>query len=77
MVITLVPLLLLVLWFVFTWLMVAIPIMGPLVAWFGFAILIAIGIFLFIMWIMGMVQALRGDQKPMAIVGGWAAKLPF
>jgi len=76
-VINLVPLLGLVLWFLFTWLVVAIPIMGPLVAWFAFALFIVVAIFLIIMWIIGMVRALRGQQKPLAIVGGWAAKLPF
>ena len=76
-VINLIPLLLLVLWFVATWLLVAIPIMGPLLAWFAFAILIAASIVLIILWIAGMFRALRGDEKPLAIVGGWAAKLPF
>jgi hypothetical protein len=55
----------------------AIPLMGPLLAWFAFAIYIAIGIFILITWFSGMVRALRGNQKPLAIVGGWAAKLPF
>ena len=76
-VITLAPLILLVLWFLLTWLVFSIPIMGPLLAWFAFAILIAAGIFLIVLWIMGMIHALRGKQKPLAIVGGWAAKLPF
>ena len=77
MVINLILFVFLLLWFVLTWLVLAIPLMGPLVAWFGFAIYIAIGIFLLVIWILGMVRALRGDQKPLAIVGGWAAKLPF
>ena len=77
MVLNLVPILGIVLWFVLTWLLVAIPIMGPLVAWFAFALFIVLGIFIVIMWIMGMIRALRGQQKPLAIVGGWAAKLPF
>ena len=77
MVINLVPLLALVLWFVLTWLLIAIPIMGPLTAWFAFAIVITILFFLIALWITGMIRALRGEQKPLAIVGGWAAKLPF
>ena len=75
--ITLVPLLALVLWFVLTWLLLAIPIMGPMTAWFAFAVVLAVGIFLIALWFAGMIRALRGDQKPLAIVGGWAAKLPF
>jgi uncharacterized membrane protein len=77
MVINLAPLLLLVVWFVFSWVMFLIPIMGPLLAWFAFALIIVVGIFLIIMWILGMIRALRGEQKLLAIVGGWAAKLPF
>ena len=59
------------------WLLVGIPLMGPLVAWFAFALVITVWIFFAILWLMGMVRALRGVQKPLAIVGGWAAKLPF
>jgi uncharacterized membrane protein len=77
MVINLVPIVGVVLWFVLTWFVVAIPIMGPLVAWFAFALFIAVGILMIVMWIMGMIRALRGEQKPLSIVGGWAAKLPF
>ena len=77
MVINIAPILGIVLWFVLTWLVVAIPIMGPLFAWFAFALFIVVAIFLIIMWIIGMVRALRGIHKPLAIVGGWAAKLPF
>ena len=76
-VINLIPLLLLVLWFILSWLVFAIPLMGPLLAWFAFAIYLAIGIGLIFLWLMGMVRALRGNQKSLAIVGGWAAKLPF
>ena len=77
MVINLALILGLVLWFVLTWLLVAIPIMGPLVAWFAFALFIVVAIFIGIVWIIGMVRALSGQQKPLEIVGGWAAKLPF
>jgi uncharacterized membrane protein len=76
-VINLVPILGIILWFVFSWLVLAIPIMGPLLAWFAFALFIVVGIFLIIMWMVGMIRALRGEKKPLAIVGGWAAKLPF
>ena len=76
-VITLVPVLSLILWFVVTWPLLAIPVIGSMVAWFAFALVMADLIFLLVLWIMGMARALRGEQKPLAIVGGWAAKLPF
>jgi uncharacterized membrane protein len=77
MVITLMPLIGLVFWFVLAWVAFVIPTFGSLLAWFGFAILIAVGIFLVILWFMGMIRALRGDEKPLAVVGNWAARLPF
>ena len=67
----------LVIWFVLTWLLIAIPIMGPLVAWFAFALVIVIYFYLAIIWLVGLLRAIRGNQKPLAIVGGWAQKLPF
>ena len=67
----------LVIWFVLTWLLVGIPLMGPMVAWFAFALVITIWITFAVLWFIGMVRALSGNQKPLAIVGGWAAKLPF
>ena len=69
--------LLLVIWFVITWLVVSIPIIGPLLAWFAFAIVIAFYIYALIVWITGMVRAFQPKTKPLAIVGTWAAILPF
>ena len=77
MLINLVPILFYLVWLLFTWLVIAIPIMGPLVAWFAFAMLIAVSIALMVLWVVGMVKALRGDEKPLAVIGTWAAKLPF
>jgi uncharacterized membrane protein len=69
--------LLLVLWFVFTWLLVGISIIGPITAWFLFAIVIAIYIYLAIAWVMGMLRSFNPDAKPLPLVGNWAQKLPF
>ena len=76
-VINLAAILALVIWLVLTWLLIAIPLVGPLVVWFAFALVITVWIFFAIIWVIGMIRALRGNQKPLAIVGGWAAKLPF
>lgn len=64
-------------WFVVTWLVVSIPIMGPIFAWFLFAIVIAFLVYLVIIWVMGMVRSFQPKSKPLAIVGKWAQKLPF
>jgi uncharacterized membrane protein len=68
--------LLLVAWFVITWLSVSIPIIGPIFAWFAFAIVIALYIYALIAWITGMVRAFQSQTKPLALIGTWAAKLP-
>ena len=69
--------LLFLIWFLLTWLILAIPIIGPLTAWFAFTMVIIAWIFFIFLWITGMIRALRGSEVPLAIVGGWAAKLPF
>lgn len=67
--------LLLVIWFVVTWLLVGIPVFGPLVAWFAFAIVIAFYIYALIAWITGMARSFQSKIRPLALIGNWAAKL--
>jgi uncharacterized membrane protein len=69
--------LLLAAWFVITWLVVSIPIIGPIFAWFVFAIVIAFFIYVVIAWVTGMVRSFQDVQKPLPIIGKWARKLPF
>jgi uncharacterized membrane protein len=69
--------LLIVAWFVITWLVIAIPIAGPLFAWFLFAIVIAFFVFVVIAWVIGMVRSFQEVQRPLPIIGNWAQKLPF
>jgi uncharacterized membrane protein len=64
-------------WFVLTWLTVGISLIGPLVAWFAFAIVIAFYIYAAIAWVTGMVRSFQPKIKPLAIIGNWATKLPF
>ncbi len=69
--------LLLVAWFVLTWLVIAIPIVGPLFAWFCFAVVIACLIFTVFAWVIGLVRSFQSVQKPLPIIGKWAENLPF
>ena len=69
--------LLFVLWFVLTWIVIGIPIAGAMFAWFCFAIVIACLIFAIYAWIVGMVRSIQAVQKPLPIIGQWAAKIPF
>jgi uncharacterized membrane protein len=69
--------LVLVAWFVITWLVIGIPIIGAIFAWFAFAIVIAIFVFVVYGWIIGMVRSFQEVQKPLPLIGQWAQKLPF
>jgi uncharacterized membrane protein len=69
--------LLLAIWFLVTWLVVGIPVIGPVVAWFAFAVVIAFYIFAFIAWIVGMVRSWQSKARPLTLIGNWAAKLPL
>jgi len=51
--------------------LVFIPVVGPIVAallWFGF------GVGLLVLFIMGLIAAINGQQKPMPVVGPYFAK---
>ena len=77
MLINLLALVMIAAWFVVTWLVVSIPIMGPIFAWFLFAIVITAFIFLAVVWIMGMVRSFRENSRPLPLFGNWARKSPF
>ena len=56
----------LVVWGVVAWVLSWIPIAGPFVAAVAFSL---------VAWISGMIRALRGEAKPVPIVGGWSRRL--
>jgi uncharacterized membrane protein len=76
-VINLIGVLILAIWFVITWLVVSIPLAGPILAWFLFAIVIAVFIYLVLAWVMGMVRSFNAGAKPLPLIGAWAQRLPF
>ena len=63
-------------WAVVGWILAWIPIIGAMTAVGLFALVVALWIFLLVAWVLGMVNALRGRQKPLPLVGGWADSLP-
>ena len=65
----------LVVWGVVAWVLSWIPIAGPFVAAVAFSLVIAAYIVLGVAWISGMIRALRGEAKPVPIVGGWSRRL--
>lgn len=77
MVLTIVAVGSLVVWGVVAWVLSWIPIAGPFVAAVAFSLVIAAYSVLAVAWIGGMIRALRGEAKPVPIVGGWSRWLPI
>jgi len=51
-----------------------IPFAGPILASASFGLVIALGMVLTIVWLIGMMHALRADADPLPFVGGVAAR---
>jgi uncharacterized membrane protein len=65
-----------VVWAVVAWILVLIPLVGPVTAASLFALVILAYLYLIATWVVGMVYALREQMKPVPVVGGWAEKIP-
>jgi uncharacterized membrane protein len=63
-------------WAVVGWILAWVPILGAMAAAGLFALVVALWLFLLAAWIVGMVNALQGRQKPPPLVGRWADNLP-
>jgi uncharacterized membrane protein len=66
-----------VVWAGAAWLLLWIPLVGPLLAAALFSLVILAYIALAGSWIVGMVYALQAKTKPVPIVGKWAERIPF
>ncbi len=64
-------------WAVVAWAMAWFPLVGPVVAAALFALVILTYVLLVVIWIIGMVYALRAKMKPIPIIGGWAERIPI
>ena len=64
-------------WFVGTWVISWIPLVGPLLAAAMFSQVILIWAFLAVIWVVGMVYALQARRRSLPVVGKWAERLPF
>jgi uncharacterized membrane protein len=64
-------------WAVLSWALLWIPTAGPLIAVPGFTMVVLIYVFLAVVWIVGMANALRNQLKPLPIVGKWAERIPI
>jgi uncharacterized membrane protein len=66
-----------VVWVIFGWLISFIPLVGPVLAVAGFALVIAAYVTLIVMWVIGMINALRAKARPLPMIGRWAERLPI
>lgn len=65
-----------VLWAVVAWVLAWIPLMAVLAVAL-FALVIASWIFGFIVWVLGLINAVSNRLKPLPGVGNWADRLPI
>ncbi len=61
-------------WAVAAWVVVRVPILGPMTAAGTFAIVIVALLMLLVTWIIGMLNALRGQVKVLPVVGYYAVQ---
>lgn len=54
---------------------VFLPLGGPLLLMSGFSIVIAAAIALVAAWLIGLINALRGQLRPVPVYGGWGERL--
>jgi uncharacterized membrane protein len=64
------------LWLVFAWLMLWVPAAGPVIAAAFFALVILAVVFVVVLWVAGLINAVRGQYKSLPITGRWAERLP-
>ena len=66
-------------WAIFGWIISWIPFVGPVVATASFALVISVGLYLFVLWIVGMISVLQAKERPLSIpiIGRWIRRLPI
>ena len=63
-----------ILWAVLAWVVLFIPLAGPLVSASSFSLVIALYLTLLIDWVLGMIYALQARYVPLPIIGGLAQR---
>jgi uncharacterized membrane protein len=64
-------------WAVVSWLLIWLPIVGPVLGAALFALVLAGYTGLIVSWVLGLVYALRGRMEPLPLMGRWAARRPL
>jgi uncharacterized membrane protein len=66
-----------VVWLLGTWVLAWVPLVGPLLAAALFSQVILLCIFVVAVCVVGMINALQTETRPLPIVGKWAERMPF
>ena len=64
-------------WVIVAWLLTWLPFLGPLVALASFSLVLAAWLVLAVLWLMGLLRALRGDASPLPLLGRITRRLPL
>jgi uncharacterized membrane protein len=62
-------------WAVAAWILAWIPLVGSVLAASLFALVVLTYLYLAVIWIVGMVNALQAEARPLPVVGGWAERI--
>ena len=62
-------------WAVAAWILVWVPLVGPVLAATLFALVVLTYLSLAAVWIVGMINALTAQAKPLPVVGRWAERI--
>ena len=66
-----------VVWLLGAWVISWIPLVGPLLAAAAFSQVILLGMFLVVVWILGMVYALQAKMRPLPLVRKLVERIPM
>ena len=64
-------------WAVAAWLATWLPFLGPLVALASFSLVLVAWLLCAILWLTGLLRALRGDASPLPLLGRIVRRLPL
>ena len=62
-------------WVIAAWVLAWVPLMGSVLAASLFALVVLTYLFLAVVWIVGMINALTARAKPLPVVGRWAERI--
>ena len=65
------------LWALAAWLLTWLPFVGPLMAMASFSLVLVAWLVCALLWLSGLLRALRGDARPLPLLGRLTRRLPL